>query len=161
MRNPKELKDLIEKCKNEEGQLIDNAWKRIEKSQIDLLNARLEEQTNNMNFYKSRGDDFMKRIKNLEKTNLELTDRKEYLAERYDSLNNTNNALNQQITALNEDNQKLICINNEFKQQIEDLTRKNESLNSSLDSLKKQAVQEKQNYEEKIQGKIVLNKIGI
>ena len=39
MRNPKELKDLIEKCKNEtdEGQLIDNTWKRIEKSQIDLL----------------------------------------------------------------------------------------------------------------------------
>ena len=100
----------------------------------------------------------MKRIKILEKTNLELTDKKEYLAERYDNLNNTNNTLNKQITALNEDNQKFVCMNNEFKQQIEDLTRKNETLNSSLDFLKYQTREDKKNYEEKIEGKIILKK---
>ena len=95
-RNPKELKDLIEKTK---AQAIE--WKKsndlmpttanvvaarkfISKTELEVMNSRLEEQARLIMYYKQRGDDYMHKCSNLERLNQYLVEQKPFKFFRID-----------------------------------------------------------------------------
>lgn len=100
-------KHSIEKSKTEERAKIETTWKRIEKTEIEKLNSRLEEQISLVQYYKDRGDDHKRRISKLERVNSEIIEKKERLAKEYDNINNQNKILDMQIVELNGKNNKL------------------------------------------------------
>jgi hypothetical protein len=90
-RNPKELKELIEKTKTraiewkkDETTAIVQAKKFISKSELEVLNSRLEEQARLILYYKQRGDDYMQKCSNLEKLNQYLVEQKPFKFFRID-----------------------------------------------------------------------------
>ena len=89
-RNPKELKCLIEKTKKIDPLVWikdDSVSKASSNSKIDhdICNARIEEQTRLIHFYKQRGDDYLRKVQSLEKLNQYLADQKPFKFFRIES----------------------------------------------------------------------------
>jgi hypothetical protein len=74
-RNPKELKDFIEKSKQDSA--------RNYRNEIDLKNAKIEEQNKLIAFYKQRGDDYLKKIQSLERANQIIWEQKPFYRWHY------------------------------------------------------------------------------
>ncbi len=87
-RNPKELKDLIEKTKLIDPLVWikdDSITKSINSKDHDVCNARIEEQARLIHFYKQRGDDYLRKVQSLEKLNQYLADQKPFKFFRIES----------------------------------------------------------------------------
>jgi len=151
-----ELKDLISRCKSstaDESVYIQETCTRIEKSECDVLNARLEEQTNLVEFYKSRGDTYKKRISKLERSNKELLDEREKLAGDYDSLRGENRLLKDRVEDLNETKVSLRNILEEKAHEIEEISKETDDLNRTIKKLREDLKNSKCQYEQEISGK--------
>ncbi len=137
-RSSNEIKDLISRNKSsskDETVFIRNTLSRIEKNEIDVLNGRIEEQTNLAEFYKSRGDTYKKRISKLERSNRELVVEKEKLAKDYDFLNEETKLLNMRLDDLNETKVSLQKVIEEKLREIQEITEERSNLKSNIDNL--------------------------
>ena len=83
-RNPKDIKDLIERCKSGLEYREESA-KKMEMSECQLLNARIDEQNRLIIFYKQRGDDYLQKIQSLERINQVLNDQRPFKFFKIDS----------------------------------------------------------------------------
>lgn len=59
----------------------------IEKSEVELMTSRADEQSNLIAFYKNRADDGMRKSANFEKMNQDLMEQKIQLERDFDNLN--------------------------------------------------------------------------
>lgn len=88
-RSPKELKEFIEKANAIEWHPMEssrrNETKVISKHEYEILQARIEEQSRLIMYYKQRGDDYLRKNQSLEKLNLYLTEQKPFKFFRIDS----------------------------------------------------------------------------
>lgn len=155
-RSTKEiLKSVLDRSKplidsKEEHKLIETTWKRIEKSEVEVLNSRLDEQIKLVDFYKTRGDSYKKRNSKLEKTNKELNDSKEELAKDFDSLNCRKKELDTEVVNLNDAAKELNRIINQKLELIKSITDEKHDLNKTIEKMKVKSFEEKQNYDKKI-----------
>lgn len=135
-RSTRESKDSPNKPTNvNESIYIEETCKRIEKNELDVLNARLDEQLNLVEFYKSRGDAYKKRISKLEKAHKDLIEGRENLATDYDNLNDTNKELKNQIVDLNTTQTLLKSSLNEKCNTIDKMKYENLDLNKFIEKL--------------------------
>ncbi len=156
-RSASELKDLITRCKSsaaDESVFIQETCNRIKKTELDVLNGRIEEQTNLAEFYKSRGDSYKKRISKLERSNKELIEEREKLARDYDSLNCENKQLTGRVDDLNETKMSLQKMVDEKIQDIKEITEERCDLNRNIEKLREDFKNSKYHYENEISGKI-------
>ena len=70
-----------------ECEIMDHWSTHIAKTEYEIMRARIDEQTNLISYYKTRGDDYMKKILSVEKEGKDLMDEKECLQASYDLLN--------------------------------------------------------------------------
>lgn len=156
-RSASELKDLITRCKSstaDESVFIQETCNRIKKTELDVLNGRIEEQTNLAEFYKSRGDSYKKRISKLERSNKELIEEREKLARDYDSLNCENKQLTDRVDDLNETKMSLQKMVDDKIQDINEITEERCDLNRNIEKLREDFKNSKYQYEHEISGKI-------
>lgn len=59
----------------------------VEKTEVDIMNSRADEQANLIAFYKNRSDDCMRKSVNVEKLNQELIEQKDQLERDLENLN--------------------------------------------------------------------------
>lgn len=128
-------KGSTEKSKTEERTIIETTWKRIEKSEIEKLNSRLEEQINLVQYYKDRGEDHKRRICKLERINTDIIEKKERLAKEFDNLNNHNKLLDMDIEKLNGKNDKLQDIISHKELELTSLGDEKQNLKLIIDQL--------------------------
>ncbi len=82
-RNPKELREFIEKSKNNDKEIEKES---LFESEYEKMKLKLEEQTKLLEFYKNRGHEYVHKNKSLEKLNRSLVEQKSIKFLRIDSI---------------------------------------------------------------------------
>ena len=146
-RNPKELRDHIEKCKAYDEQqfneILDESMIKLrnismeEKTEIGMLKSRVDDQSRLIMMLKQRCDDYIHKNMALETLNQELMDQKENIERDLDELKHKYKQLMSRFETLSNYNEEIIKIkddykqnNNELKEKIYDLNRKLNNLNN-------------------------------
>jgi len=148
---------LISQCKSttaDESIFIQKTYTRIEKTELDVLNGRIEEQKNLIEFYKSRGDTHKKQFHKLERSNKELVEEKENLFKNFDLINDKNKALTEQIEDLVETKISLQRTIDAKSHQIQVISEEKVELQNSFQKLWEDFKNSKLHYENEISGKL-------
>lgn len=136
-RNPKSLREFIEKSKLEIDEInlsnrneFEESLKNLknlsheEKTELGLLKSRIEEQSRLIMILKQRGDEYIRKNSTLEKLNQDLLDQKEELVTEVEQLNQKYKCLLDKFDYLGNNHQELIKIKDEYKAKNTDITLK-------------------------------------
>ena len=109
--------------------------------------------TSLVEFYKSRGDGYKKRLARMERANKELLGEREVLARNYDDLNGENKMLSGKVIDLNEAKRDLKKVLEEKMRVIEEITGEKIDLEKAIWNLKDDFENRRGHYEDEISGK--------
>lgn len=70
-----------------ECNIIDQWATYMAKTDYDIMKTRIEEQTSLISYYKNRGDDYLNKILNIEKENVEILEERRKFEQDYNKLN--------------------------------------------------------------------------
>jgi hypothetical protein len=160
-RNPKELKNLVEKGKliidGEDDEDFENQMEKSiknlkhlaqeEKTEMGMLKSRIDEQSRIIMMLKQRCDEFIRKNLTLEKFNQEIISKQEEIESREKSTRFKCTQIESRFAQLNQNHEELIKIKNEYKEKLNELTEQNRRLNEKM----KNMVNEDQSEKEKIQ----------
>ena len=143
-RNPKDLRDLIEKCKYPDTGIEEKKGKEfISMSDADksnsgpsenifLLRDRIEEQSRLIMILKQRADDFIHKNLALEELNKKLNERCLLVESEAETANKSLAIINKRFNDLSENHTELIKIKDEYKQKNSVLVGENQRLVDEL-----------------------------
>ena len=141
-RSPKELKELIEKCKSSDDQqfngILDESMIKLrnisleEKTEMGMLKERIDEQSRIIMMLKQRCDEYIHKNMALESINQELLDEKEKYDSELDDLKLKYKQILQRFETLSNYNEEIILIKDEYKQKNGELKEKINDLNGQL-----------------------------
>jgi len=140
-RSPKELKELIEKCKSDDQQfssILDESMIKLrnisseEKTEMGMLKERIDEQSRIIMMLKQRCDDYIHKNMALECLNQEMIDQKEKFDIELDELKFKYKQILQRFETLSNYNEEIIRIKDEYKQKNTELKEKVNDLNAQL-----------------------------
>lgn len=142
-RNPKDLRDLIEKSKNEH-EFVDIEETLIklrnipndDKTEMGLLRSRIEEQSRLIMILKQRGDEYIRKNMAMEKINKEYLESIDKYNFEIKSLEKKCDLLNSRFNDLAENHQELIKIKDEYKKSNVVLVDENQKLKIELNKYK-------------------------
>lgn len=164
-RNPKSLREFIEKSKLDIDEInfsnrneFEDSLKNLknlsheEKTEIGMLKSRVEEQSRLIMILKQRGDEYIRKNATLEKLNQELLDQKEELVIEVEKLNQKYKSLLDKFDYLSNNHQELIKIKDDYKTKNTDITLKYVQLLDKMKNLPDQEVfeLEKKSLNEKL-----------
>jgi hypothetical protein len=145
-RSPKELKDLIEKCKSPSdvqqfNDVLDETMIKLrnisseEKTEIGMMKSRIDEQSRIIMMLKQRCDDYIHKNMAMENLNQELIDRKEKIELELDDLKFKYKQILQRFETLSNYNEEIINIKDDYKHKNVELKEKINKLNQELNNL--------------------------
>jgi len=145
-RSPKELKDLIEKCKSPSdvqqfNDVLDETMIKLrnisseEKTEIGMMKSRIDEQSRIIMMLKQRCDDYIHKNMAMENLNQELIDQKEKIELELEDLKFKYKQILQRFETLSNYNEEIISIKDEYKSKNIELKEKINKLNEELNNL--------------------------
>jgi len=156
-RNPKELKDIIEKSKSSEWVEVEHSMQNLrnltedDKTEIGFLRARVEEQSRLIMILKQRGDEYILRNKALETLTREFSEEKDALENEIKELDRKCELTNKRFMDLAENHEEMIKIKDEYKATNLILVEENRKYKAELNHYKTNEHGKDRIYLEKIE----------